>query len=237
MIRLFVLCAVFLLTQVVFAAAITARSWLVADEHGRIIQESNSDAVRSIASITKLMTAMIVLDAQQNPEEQITKYTRRELLQLALVHSDNGAAQALCDNYPGGRASCIAALNAKAQTLGLANTRFIEPTGLSVFNVSTARELVKMITASLAYAEIVTAGHTSQLTVRIKRRLMTFRNTNPLVNAAGPVVVSKTGFTNAAGGCLVMITDTIYGRRTVVVLGSKNTRTRIPEAEAIAKLR
>lgn len=237
MIRPFVICAVFLLSQWTAAATITARSWLVADEHGEIIQESNPDAVRSIASITKLVTAMVVLDARQNPDERINNYTRRELLQLALVHSDNGAAQSLCDNYPGGRASCIAALNAKAHTLGLPNTRFIEPTGLSVFNVSTARELVKLIAASLAYAEIVAAGHTSQLTVRIKRRLMTFRNTNPLVSATGPVVVSKTGFTNSAGGCLVMITDTVYGRRTVVVLGSKNTRTRIPEAEAIARLR
>jgi D-alanyl-D-alanine endopeptidase (penicillin-binding protein 7) len=235
--RLFVLCAVFLLSQWATAAPITARSWLVADEHGEIIQESNPDAVRSIASITKLMTAMIVLDAQQNPDERINNYTRRELLQLALVHSDNGAAQALCDNYPGGRTSCVEALNAKAHALGLPNTRFVEPTGLSVFNVSTARELVKMITASVAYAEIVAAGHTSQLTVRIKHRLMTFNNTNPLVTANGPIVVSKTGFTNAAGGCLAMITDTVYGRRTVIVLGSKNTRTRIPEAAAIARLR
>lgn len=237
MIRLFVICAVFLLSQWAAATPITARSWLVADEHGEIIQESNPDMVRSIASITKLMTAMIVLDAQQNQDERINNYTRRELLQLALVHSDNGAAQALCDNYPGGRASCVEALNAKAQQLGLPNTRFIEPTGLSVFNVSTARELVKMITASLSYAEIVAAGHTSQLTVRLKKRLLTFHNTNPLVSATGPVVVSKTGFTNAAGGCLAMITDTVYGRRTVIVLGSKNTHTRIPEAEAIARLR
>lgn len=237
MIRSLVLCAVFLLSQVVFAAAITARSWLVADEHGQIIQGSNPDTVRSIASITKLMTAMVVLDAQQNPDEQINNHTRRELLQLALVHSDNQAAHTLCNNYPGGKASCIAALNAKAQTLGLPNTKFIEPTGLSVFNVSTARELVKLITASLAYAEIVAAGHTSQLTVRINRRLQPFNNTNPLVSAAGPVVVSKTGFTMAAGGCLAMIINTIYGRRTVIVLGSKNMRTRIPEAEAIAKLR
>lgn len=236
MIRLLVLCAVFLLTQWASAATITARSWLVADEHGDIIYESNPDVVRSIASITKLMTAMVVLDARQNQDERINNYTRRELIQLALVHSDNRAAQALCDNYPGGSTSCIRALNAKAQTLGLPNTRFIEPTGLSVFNVSTARELVKMITAALSYSEIVAAGHTSKLTVHIKKRAITFNNTNPLVSATGPVVVSKTGFTNAAGGCLAMITDTVYGRRTVIVLGSKNTRTRIPEAAAIAKL-
>ena len=124
---------------------ITAPSWLVADSSGKIIQGENTKDVRSIASITKLMTAMIVLDAKQDLDEYIKPYTRRELIQLTLVHSDNKAAEILCNNYPGGKSSCVRALNTKANLLSLPNTRFIEPTGLSVFNVSTAEELIKII--------------------------------------------------------------------------------------------
>jgi len=235
MIKSLIAIFIMLFTNNVIANTVTARSWLIADTQGKIIQEFNSDSVRSIASITKLITAMIVLDAKQDLNEKINNRTREELLQLALVHSDNQAASILCDKYPGGRASCILALNDKAQNLGLVNTKFIEPTGLSIFNVSTAREVLKIINLSISYPEIVTAGHTHQLVIHNKKRLLTFNNTNPLVSDKGPIVVSKTGFTSVAGGCLAMVSDTLYGRRTVVLLGSKNTRTRIPEAEIIIK--
>ena len=214
---------------------ITATSWLVADEHGKVIQGENTTQVRSIASITKLMTAMIVLDARQDLDEYIKPYSRRELLQLAIVHSDNRAADILCDNYPGGRSSCIKSMNAKAQSLNLFNTRFIEPTGLSVFNVSTAEELIKIVLEASKYSDIVIASRMSEVKIKIKKSWLVFRNTNPIIGKRHDFIVSKTGYIRASGGCIVMMLDTDIGRRIVVVLGSKPVRLRIPEAEFIAK--
>jgi D-alanyl-D-alanine endopeptidase (penicillin-binding protein 7) len=214
---------------------ITATSWLVADGNGKVIQGENTAQVRSIASISKLMTAMIVLDANQDLDEYIKPYTRRELLQLSIVHSDNKATDILCNNYPGGRHECIRALNSKADSMGLTNTRFTEPTGLSVFNVSTAEELIKMVMTSSNYPEIVRASKTSEVKIKIKKKWLVFRNTNPIIGKRHDFIVSKTGYIRASGGCIVMMLDTDIGRRIVVVLGSKNTHTRIPEAEFIAR--
>ena len=216
------------------AVPITAQSWLVADSSGKIIQGENTKEVRSIASISKLMTAMIVLDAKQDLDEYIKPYTRRELIQLAIVNSDNKAADALCNNYPGGKSSCVKALNDKAFFLSLPNTRFIEPTGLSVFNVSTAEELVKMVIAASHYPEIVQASKTSQVKIKIRKKWIVFNNTNPIIGKRHEFIVSKTGYIRASGGCIAMMLDTDIGRRVVIVLGSKNTHTRIPEAEFIA---
>ena len=213
---------------------ITAPSWLVADGTGKIIQGENTKDVRSIASISKLMMAMIVLDAKQDLDEYIKPYTRRELLQLSIVHSDNKATDILCNNYPGGKHSCVRALNVKADSLGLINTRLTEPTGLSVFNVSTAEELVKMVMAASTYPEIVHASKTSQVKIQIKKKWLVFNNTNPIIGKRHNFIVSKTGYIKASGGCIAMMLDTDVGRRIVVVLGSKNTHTRIPEAEFIA---
>ena len=210
---------------------ITAPSWLVADGTGKIIQGENTKDVRSIASISKLMMAMIVLDAKQDLDEYIKPYTRRELLQLSIVHSDNKATDILCNNYPGGKHSCVKALNAKADSLGLINTRLTEPTGLSVFNVSTAEELVKMVMAASAYPEIVHASKTSQVKIQIKKKWLVFNNTNPIIGKRHEFIVSKTGYIRASGGCIVMMLDTDIGRRIVVVLGSKTIKTRIPDAE------
>jgi D-alanyl-D-alanine endopeptidase (penicillin-binding protein 7) len=124
------------------AIKVTADSWLVADSSGKVLQSENIDQVRPIASITKLMTVMVILDANQDMDEKLSTYTRHELIQLALVKSDNKAAQELCDYYPAGKEQCVRAMNMKAKALSLDNTRFLEPTGLSVFNVSTAKELV-----------------------------------------------------------------------------------------------
>ena len=214
---------------------ITATSWLVADGTGKIIQGENTKDVRSIASISKLMMAMIVLDANQDLDEYIKPYTRRELLQLSIVHSDNRATDILCNNYPGGRTNCVRALNVKADRLGLPNTRFTEPTGLSVFNVSTAEELVKLVMSASTYPEIVIASKTSAVKIKIKKKWLVFRNTNPIIGQRHDFIVSKTGYIRASGGCIVMMLNTDVGQRIVVVLGSKNTRTRIPEAEFIAQ--
>lgn len=216
-------------------SSLTAKSWLIADENGQVLHSDNATELRSIASISKLMTVMIVLDAQQNLDEYIKPYTRRELIQLALVKSDNTAAQTLCNNYPGGRDACVQAMNQKAQDLGMPETKFIEPTGLSVMNISTASELVKLVSASANYPEIVEASHTAQGKIKTKRSWLTFNNTNPIVNKYN-FIVSKTGYIRASGGCIVMMLDTALGRRIVVLLGSQNTRTRIPEAEFLSKL-
>jgi len=217
-----------------FAMNITATSWLVADGEGRIVESENIYQDRSIASITKLMAAIVVLDARQDLDQYIKPYTRRELLQLAIVHSDNRASELLCQNYPNGRSQCINAMNEKARSLGMINTKFIDPTGLGVMNVSTAYDLIKLVRAAEHYQEIVDASGMSEVKIKIRKKYLIFRNTNPIIGKRHEFVVSKTGWTRAAGGCIVMMLDTDVGRRIVVVLGSKNTHTRIPEAEFIA---
>lgn len=196
------------------ATEITAKSWLVVD-NGQIINGKNSTEVRSIGSITKLMTVMVYLDAYKS----LTLRIDQDLVQRALVSSDNRAAQRLCETYPGGRGDCIFMMNLKAKELGLTHTKFIEPTGLSVFNISNAEELIKLVQAASNYPEIVKASNTKN------------RNTNPLVGKQ-KFQVSKTGFINAAGGCIVAMQE----RKIVVILGSKNTHTRIPELETLLKI-
>jgi D-alanyl-D-alanine endopeptidase (penicillin-binding protein 7) len=125
-------------------------------------------------------------------------------------------------------------MNMKAKALSLDNTRFLEPTGLSVFNVSTAKELVVLVQEAQKYNAIVEASKSSQVKIKLKKKWLVFNNTNPIIGKRHNFIVSKTGYINASGGCIVMMLDTDIGRRIVVVLGSKNTRTRIPEAEFIA---
>lgn len=213
---------------------ITAVSWLVADSEGDIIQSENIYQSRSIASITKLMTVMVVLDADQDLDQFIKPYTRKELIQLAIVHSDNRASETLCRNYPGGRDKCISAMNDKARRLGMINSKFSDPTGLGVMNVSTAYDLIKLVKAAQLYPEIREASRMSEVKIKLKKRWLVFRNTNPIIGKRHDFIVSKTGWISASGGCIVMMLDTDVGRRIVVVLGSKNTHTRIPEAEFIA---
>jgi D-alanyl-D-alanine endopeptidase (penicillin-binding protein 7) len=228
-------CLGLLASNFAHAVNLTAQSWLVADSTGKILDGANTTEIRAIASISKLATVMAVLDAKQDLDEYIKPYTRRELIQLALVKSDNNAAKSLCDNYPGGHTACIYAMNTKMFSLGLVNTKFIEPTGLSVFNVSTATELVKLVQAASTYPEIVSASKTSQVKIKIKKKWFVFNNTNPIIGKRHDFLVSKTGYIKASGGCIVMMLDTDIGRRIVIVLGSKNTHTRIPEAEFIAE--
>lgn len=214
---------------------ITAASWLVATGEGKIIDGKNTQEVRSIASITKLVTAMVVLDAGQQLDEQVTIYTRRQLLQLALIGSNNNAAVRLCEAYPNGHAACIRAMNAKMFRLGLVHTKFIESTGLSVFNVSTVQELITIVLEAQQYPEIVKASNTSQVKIKSKKNWLVINNTNPIIGNQYDVIVSKTGYINASGGCIVMMLNTDIGRRIIVVLGSKNTHTRIPEALFLVK--
>ena len=232
--RSWIVLAVMFASTKIYAEKITATSWLVADQSGHVIQSENINQQRSIASITKLMTVMVILDSGADLNTYIKPYTRRELIQLAMVRSDNRASERLCEYYPQGRDACIRAMNHKAKELGMTNTRFVDPTGLGVLNVSTANDLIKLVQAAKDYPEIVTASSTSQVKIKRKKRWVVLNNTNPIIGKRHDFIVSKTGWIRASGGCIVMMLDTDVGRRIVVVLGSKNTRTRIPEAEFIA---
>jgi D-alanyl-D-alanine endopeptidase (penicillin-binding protein 7) len=217
-----------------FAQTITATSWVVANSEGDIIQSENLYQKRSIASITKLMTVMVILDARQNLDQYINSYTRKELIQLAIVHSDNRASEILCNNYPSGRSNCIRAMNDKARFLGMINTQFVDPTGLGVMNISTAYDLIKLVKAAEIYPEIVESSQMSEVRISHKKKFLIFKNTNPLVSTK-EFIVSKTGYIRAAGGCIVMMVETEVGKRIVILLNSKNTRTRIPEAQLLAR--
>jgi len=222
-----------LLPSLVFAHKITATSWIVADGEGHIIESVNADQQRSIASITKLMTAMVVLDANQSLTENIAGITRKDLLYLMLIKSDNDAAEVLCELYPLGRSGCINAMNLKAKALGLTETKYVDPSGLGIMNVSTAEELVKIVIAASKYPEIVDASNTAKGKAKKKKRIIVYNNTNPLV-ATKNFIISKTGYIRASGGCIVMMMNTNIGQRIVVLLNSKNTHTRIPEAYQLA---
>ena len=188
-----------------------------------------------MASITKLMTVMVVLDAKQNLKESVGNFSRAELIQLAIVKSDNTAAAELCRHYPGGTFSCLRAMNDRATALGMLDTKYIESTGLSIMNISTAEDIIQLVQAAATYPEIVAASQLSQIKIKIRKRWFVFHNTNPIIGHRQNIIVSKTGFINASGGCIAMMLDTDIGRRIVVVLGSKNTHTRIPEAEFIVQ--
>jgi D-alanyl-D-alanine endopeptidase (penicillin-binding protein 7) len=231
--RAFILSAL-LFASNAFAVNITAQSWLETDIQGNLIEGYNITEVRSIASITKLMTVMAVIDNNQNMQEKLGKYTREQHIQLALVKSDNNSAKVLCDNFPGGRFECIRYMNEKANYLGMLRTKFVEPTGLSPMNISTALDLLRLVFESSHYPEIVKASQTAVLNIQTGKKTQSFNNTNPIVGKRHNFIVSKTGTTNAAGGCIVMMLDTEVGRRIVIVLGSKNGKVRIPEAEFIA---
>ena len=185
----------------------TAQAWLVADSNGKVLEGANMAEVRSIASITKLMTAMVVLDSGQSLSEIIPKklynkqLTRETLIDLAIVKSDNNAAQMLCDYYPGGYKSCIEAMNSKASLLQMTNSVFTDPTGRMHTNVSTAHDLIKLVFAASKYPLIVEASNMDAVRWPLsKKKIAEFRNTNSLVGNGYKFLVSKTGFINKAGG-------------------------------------
>ena len=220
---------------------LTAKSWLVADKNGKVFDGNNTTEVRSIASITKLMTVMIVLDANQDLSEIIStklhnkKLTRRELISLAIIRSDNHAAKILCEKYTTGHNGCVEAMNNKAKSLGMNNTHFVEPTGLYNDNVSTAEDLVKLVIAASKYPIINEDSNKDKINLPInKKKSAEFHNTNGLVGHGYDFIVSKTGWIRKSGGCIVMMVQTKVGERIVILLGSKNTKTRIPEAKMIA---
>jgi D-alanyl-D-alanine endopeptidase (penicillin-binding protein 7) len=247
----YVLLITLLLSSNCLAKPVTAKSYIVTDLTGDVILEKNADQVRSIASITKMMTVMVVLDANQDLDEElpivfkgnkhlhsklphsVKTLTRRELINLAMVKSDNLAAQTLCVNYPFGLNRCIAEMNHKAFTLEMNNTHYEDPTGLDSKNVSSARDLIKLLLISQEYPVLMEAGSKPSVSIKVKKRWWQFGNTNPLVKNTDKVIISKTGYIDASGGCVAMLIDTNVGQRVIVLLGSKNTRTRFPEVQKI----
>ncbi|HGF3551707.1 TPA: D-alanyl-D-alanine endopeptidase [Salmonella enterica subsp. enterica serovar Berta] len=195
----------------------------------KVIYSNHPDLVRPIASITKLMTAMVVLDARLPLDEMLkvdisqtpemkgvysrvrlnSEISRKNMLLLALMSSENRAAASLAHYYPGGYNAFIKAMNAKAKALGMTHTRFVEPTGLSIHNVSTARDLTKLLIATKQYPLIGQLSTTREDMATFSHPAYTlpFRNTNHLVYRDNwNIQLTKTGFTNAAGHCLVMRT-------------------------------
>lgn len=219
---------------------ITAASWLVADSSGQLLGGVNTEAIRSIASITKLMTVMTVLDSGASLTETLPvklhnrHVTRSELIDHAMIRSDNTAAKMLCDTHPEGYHRCIIEMNRKAQSLGMQHTLFTDPTGLLNSNVSTAQDLVKLVAAATAYAPIVAASNTPRIEVPGPKKSWWSNNTNSAVGRGMDFVVSKTGFIRDAGGCIVMMLHTTSGIRTVILLGSTHIGTRVTEALTLA---
>jgi len=212
---------------------ISAKSWVVADVNGKIIKGANTNDLRSIASITKLMTAMVVIDANQNLDEKINDISRRQHLRLALIRSNNHSSDLLCEHYPGGYQACVDAMNAKARSLKMRDTSFVDASGLDDDNVSTSSSLIKLVLAAQQYPLIVKSSQTPKMRIKLDEGYFSYKNTNPLVSKK--FIVSKTGYIRAAGGCIALLMDTNKGKRVVVVLGSKNTHTRIPEVKYLVR--
>ncbi len=221
-----------------------------------ILFARNANAARPIASLTKLMTALVVVESGQPLEEVIVmtqedrdgtrgaasrlsvgaKLTRGDLLHLALMASDNRAAYALARMYPGGKVAALRAMNAKARALGMTNSKFTDPSGLSSGNVASATDISKLMLAVANHATIRSYSTSSNYSVIFAKQAVQFRNTNYLV--AKPdwdIEVQKTGYTSEAGQCLAMKT-TIQGRSLVIVLlDSFGKHTRTADARRIRK--
>jgi D-alanyl-D-alanine endopeptidase (penicillin-binding protein 7) len=231
---------------------------IVLDANGNIIYGKDVDSVRPIASITKLMTAMIVLDANLNLDEPIAIATedrdllrhtgsrlevgaslsRRELLLLALMSSENRAATALGRTYPGGLQTFVAHMNDKAASLGMTHSHFADPAGLRAQNVSTASDLARMVNAAQRYPLITQATTTTEQAVKpyTRRGPLTFNNTNRLLKSKDwHIALSKTGYINEAGRCLVMQANIAGEKISIVLLNSFGKLTPFGDSNRLRK--
>ena len=233
-------------------------SALVVDSNGNDVYAKDENEIRPIASITKLMTAMVTLDSRLPLQDQLTitkadrdrikltgsrlqygaTLTRKELLYLALMSSENRAAAALGRNYPGGTQAFVAAMNKKAQSLGMKDSRFADPAGLKKGNVSSARDLVKMVSAAMKYALIKKATTTRKMTVfPFKNRgPLQYANTNRLLkNENWGINLSKTGYIREAGRCLTMQAEIASQPLVIVLLNSYGKLSPIGDSNRIRK--
>ena len=238
----------------------SAKALVMDQATGEIIYAKNINTLTPIASVTKLMTAMVMLDAHLPMDETLmvteedvdtfkgsssklpvgSQLTRAELLHMAIMSSENRAASALGRNYPGGVSAFVAAMNEKARALGMASSHFVDPTGLHSENVSTASDLSKMVKAAYNYPQIreVSTSPSQEFRLNTHRGPVNFSNTNTLVrnNSQKWVIgLSKTGYISEAGRCLVMQAQ-ISGKNVVMVfLDSMGKFSRIGDAERIRK--
>ncbi|MGF6276004.1 D-alanyl-D-alanine endopeptidase (penicillin-binding protein 7) [Massilia sp. UYP11] len=231
-------------------------AYVVDQNSAEVLFEKNANVALPIASITKLMTGMVVMEAKQDLDEVLrvtdadvdrlkysssrlpvgARMTRRELLHITLMSSENRAASALGRNYPGGIEAFVAAMNAKARALGMKDTRYVDTSGLSSRNVSSARDLVKLVMAAHEDPLLREFSTTPKSTVQASGRTMHYANTNYLVSLPDwNIGLQKTGFINEAGRCLVM-QAMIHGRNVVMVfLDSKGKMSRTADAGRIRR--
>jgi D-alanyl-D-alanine endopeptidase (penicillin-binding protein 7) len=260
------MCAVLLLSCPLLASGLPAEGIVLASVHAtvgplesdEILFAKRQDIAVPIASITKLMTAMVALDGGQPLDEWLpiverrkthgkngysrlrigSQATRASLLRLALMSSENLAAYNLAHHYPGGREAFVDAMNAKAAELGMEDTRFDDPSGLSTGNRSTATDLLKMARAAYAYEQIREYSTTYRYTATFRKpkHSMVYGNTNPLTaSSRWDVRLSKTGYLNEAGRCLVMVAEIDERPIVMVLLNSFGTRTPLGDAGRIRR--
>lgn len=234
--------------------SVNARAALVMDaQTGEVLYSKNSNMSVPIASITKLMTAVVTADARLNMSEEITLQSidfagaggknssstlrvgdtmnRAEALLFALMKSENPAAAALARTYPGGRPAFIAAMNAKARQLGMTSTRYAESTGLDPHNISSARDLGILVSAASQYGLIRQFSTTPAYDFNLGYRMLKSNNTNALVRNGGwNINLSKTGYINEAGRCVVMHTTVNSRPAVVVLLGASSSQARTNDA-------
>lgn len=244
-------------TEALADPKVRSASVLVLDQStGEVLFSKNESAVVPIASITKLMTAMVTLDAGLPLDEEVAitreilptvkgarlrsalrirdKVKRDDLLKLALMASENRAAAALGMSYPGGIELFVEAMNAKALLLGMSDTRFVEPTGLSAENVSSAGDLARLVEAAHTYPLIREYSTAKSHEIRLGKRKLSYRNTNRLVSSpTWEIGVQKTGFIRAAGRCLVMQANIEARSLIIVLLDSVGKYTRIGDANRL----
>jgi D-alanyl-D-alanine endopeptidase (penicillin-binding protein 7) len=230
-------------------------SVLIVDQSdSTVLYSRRSDVAAPIASITKLMTALVVLDAKQPLDEPIaitqqeamlpktrgsrlsvgTVLTRGDLMHLALMSSENRAAHALGASYPGGVPAIVKAMNLKAAALGMTTAQFVDPTGLSSDNVASPEDLSKLVLAAAQNAHIREYSTDPSYAVRVRKHLVEFHNTDNLVkNPTWNIIVQKTGYITEAGKCLVM-EAVIEGRNVIIVLlDSAGRLTRVADAKRV----
>ena len=235
--------------------SLKSASALVLDQStGQALLEKQAGAVQPIASLTKLMTAMVLLDAHLDPRETITitrddldllrhsrsrlpvgtRLPREQALLLALLASENRAAHALGRTFPGGLSAFVQAMNAKARALGLTDTRFEDPSGLSAGNVASAHDLARILEAAYRYPEIRDFSTRPETTIQAGRRSIQFPNTNALVRSPRwNIGLSKTGYIEEAGRCLVMQAMLANRPVLIILLDSWGKYSRLGDANRI----
>lgn len=234
--------------------SVSARAALVMDaQTGEVLYSKNTNAALPIASITKLMTAVVIADARLDMSEEITlqsvdfagaggknssstlragdSMNRAEALLFALMKSENPAAAALARTYPGGRSAFISAMNAKARALGMSSTHYVESTGLDPHNVASARDLGILVSTASQYGLIRQFSTTASYDFNLGYRMLKSNNTNALVRNGGwNINLSKTGYINEAGRCVVMHTTLNSRPAVVVILGASTSQSRTEDA-------